>query len=82
MMTEEEAKKKICKRFPVCTSIDTNCEGSQQRFYEEFTLHCIASACMMWRWEKYLSATQFEADGNTPIMKQTNCGFCGLGGKP
>lgn len=66
-MTEQEAKEKVCKRIPVCTKVIDDSSGvKQERYYELYTIRCIASACMVWRWEDSCPYTS---------------GYCGLGGK-
>jgi len=78
ILTEEEAKKKVCKRVPICTEVETSGsgDGSQRRFYELMPIMCIASDCMAgWRW------SQYEGD-NSQTIESTTHGYCGLGGKP
>ncbi len=82
-MTEEEAKKKWCPMARV--HIVEN-----EDYYHNRTAtgpavnkgtakaNCIASACMMWRWEgrEAPAGSVFENE------KSTVYGYCGLAGKP
>ena len=78
IMTEDKAKKKWCPMirdggtyygmiFNGINSAENNTQG--------YT--CIASDCMMWRWEGY------NADGERLRRMEDNqyYGFCGLGGR-
>ena len=62
-MTKQEAKEKWCPCLQIVTQI-----GWKQS--SPYSKKCIASECMMWRWER-------EA-GNPNHLG----GYCGLGGKP
>jgi hypothetical protein len=66
-MTEEEAKTKWCSMAKRSTgegeSINRSYTGSP-----DAACRCIASACMMWRFE--------------PDTRKELHGYCGLGGKP
>ena len=73
ILTEEEAKTILCKKVPVCTSVDVAMgSGSQQRSYEEMPIFCAASSCAHWRW--------WDKWDNKPTPERR--GYCGLSGKP
>lgn len=62
LFTREEARQQAC---PIATIAN---------WTRNETAHCIADACMMWRWwgwEKY-------GDDDAP----THVGYCGLAGRP
>lgn len=65
-MTEDEAKKKVCQRAPICVTMQ-NVDSISYLNYDHETIMCIGSQCMMWRWDK------------DSVSKN---GYCGLGGKP
>lgn len=60
-MTEEEARNKVCKIISV--------HDQSGNFVRDDYIYCIASDCMMWRWE----------EDRTYSGRQE--GYCGLGGK-
>ena len=84
-MTENEARTKWCPMYR-----NTELSGRQTNRDDPgmladdslFTSYpfCLASSCMMWRWEKRSDYTMFENDGNISIQR-TSYGYCGLGGK-
>lgn len=70
-MEEEEAKKKWCPmvRFtlaPQNSILDVI--GNRSAITPKYTTNCIASECMMWRWQ------------SLPVSKPID-GYCGLAGK-
>ena len=65
-MTEDEAKKKLCPSLVLIAGYKF---GAPQKMP-----YCIASACMMWRWEE-----QCEQCLNAGLMES---GYCGVGGTP
>jgi hypothetical protein len=73
-MTEDEAKTKWCPMKPIGYADEV----------EEFT--CVASACMMWRWDETTEDNPSLTPGGTteylslPIGEWE--GHCGLGGEP
>ena len=71
-MTEDEAKKKVCKQLPIYDELGI-CRETDYLF-------CIASNCMMWRWiQEYDGDFRFGAPRKElPLTK----GYCGLGGRP
>jgi hypothetical protein len=73
-MTEEEAKKKECKRVPVIAVY-----GPDAGNYVDYTVYCSASACMMWRWN---TPTPHIAQDELGKNYEDKTGFCGLAGKP
>ena len=75
-MTEEEAKTKFCFRSPTF--------GGSQQLADGPGPHCIASACMAWRWHE---TTDFTARADAAFRKdgsrlKPEDGFCGLAGAP
>ena len=79
IMTEEEARKRWCPMTPIGYADEV----------KEFT--CIASNCMMWRWEICMKDTAtgeiepfFPSIGYTDRWESVTekYGFCGLAGKP
>lgn len=85
LLTEEEARKKVCRQELV-TIRDT---------YEAWHLYCIASECMMWRWDEeereFLgadlpkTAPYYWDSGIGQYFRFTGKftkGYCGLAGKP
>lgn len=83
-MTEEEAKEKWCpmvKPFFVPTHEYAERTALLNVTRNEGGNNCIASACMMWRWEKspeYVAKLNKNNVGDLAIA----VGFCGLAGKP
>lgn len=86
ILTEEEAKEKICPKF--LTSIMADFAeiyvlkqgnkkemGKATKEYGKATT-CNASNCMAWRWEDRVTNTEGVA------VKSLVHGYCGLGGKP
>ncbi|MEN6320709.1 MAG: hypothetical protein ABFD82_18375 [Syntrophaceae bacterium] len=79
-MTEKEAKTKICPKYKAAFIANTGsqilCEWPSDIL--KITA-CIASACMMWRWEYEMKLPEGYI---AAIPVQTDKGYCGLGGKP
>ena len=76
VMKEEEAKKKVCKRIPVCTEVNKNeYDTKQQRFYDIMTIMCLGSECMVWRKEKDTYGDDYGKDIPDDL------GYCGLAGR-
>ena len=74
MYTEEEARKLWCPmvRLPIYGNEDDKSPASCNKYDDGDigrSLYCMASDCMMWRWEGRGSGA-------------TGKGYCGLGGKP
>jgi hypothetical protein len=44
--------------------------------------NCIASSCMMWRWETRYSQDKPADDPRYPDSRNIDSGYCGLAGKP
>ena len=69
-MSEQEAKSKLCPFVGIIVSGNSS-------YKETSDLCCVASGCMMWRWN----------EGGKPIRNNKNssgnvaCGYCGLAGK-
>jgi hypothetical protein len=68
-MTEDEAKQKWC---PMYRQPDNR--GTFP------IIKCIASACMMWRWEIKPGTIAQNDEGLNYSPKES--GYCGLGGRP
>lgn len=75
-MTEEEAKTKWCPMV------------RKTMWYDQV---CLASGCMMWRWEPYgewcirlqdSKQSSPNMDMNERMILLPRNGYCGLGGKP
>jgi hypothetical protein len=66
-LTEEEAKKNYCCRFP---AVPHDHNG------DHWPYQCSTSECMAWRWD----TPKFREDGNT--LSPIRYGYCGLAGKP
>ena len=102
MMTEEEAKKKWCPEVRL-SAISENGKhyyaASRDRCFfvppntkdpERDITKCIASACMMWRWENQdiwiNRVEEGEKVSGMDTQEAADClprlGYCGLGGKP
>jgi len=85
-MTTEEAKTKWCPMARTAAIITNESDeitdiksaynkvSQPEGFIVPASCLCIASECMMWRWNEYLTGI--------PNDKQTRTGYCGLGGKP
>lgn len=91
-MTEEEARKKWCpmarhpegNRMPYGGDGTEAAEGDKQQFAVEMAdLHpCIASDCMMWRWQPSLSVNNpSRVPGYGQYIKHET-GYCGFAGTP
>ena len=70
VLTEDEAKTKWCPQVRVGESYRA---VNMRINYDLIT--CIASGCMMWRWEAVNTAP------GLGVVKPTK-GYCGLAGKP
>jgi hypothetical protein len=68
-MTEEEARNKICPKM-IARMYLYHRSGATEYDYS----YCIASDCMMWRWNRKLSETE--------STERFTHGYCGLGAKP
>lgn len=83
-MTEQGARTKWCPMWRF-VQFGNNAEWqgrvltNRNIFLEEDTDKCIASDCMMWRWERDRYAEGYELK---PDHEDYNKGYCGLGGKP
>lgn len=72
-MNEEQARELWCPAARVGHTINRN-NGS---------VNCIASDCMMWRWQSSLSVNNpSRVSGAAVQTVQQKHGYCGLGGKP
>lgn len=85
-MTEEEAKQKWCPmmRYIIDEEGDDVISNRCTNFKHEYgaatdSTTCIASDCMMWRWNKEQKPSVM--DIAQPVMESTTSGYCGLGGK-
>lgn len=82
MLAEEQAREKWC---PMARYADMSVGAANRWPQETPTPHalnpvpcrCIASDCMMWRWELVRAGQSF-VDGS----KRGQRGWCGLAGKP
>ncbi len=75
MLTEEEAKKNWCPMVRFSTGADDN--NASNRWKGNLVppeCACLASGCMLWRWEKDLCAQGYRPDSDK--------GYCRLGSKP
>jgi len=79
-MTEEEAKKKVCKIVPVCIETESSTGGKNRLFYDTMIVRCVGADCMMWRWIKEHDGMKF-GTGVQKYLPLTK-GYCGLGGRP
>ena len=71
-MTEDEAKTKVC---PLTLKGDH--VGARPNETGVIVAHCLASACMAWRW----TITPEDAKASRDLgLKDTESGFCGLAG--
>lgn len=73
-MTEEEARKKVCKQIPVFDELGI-LRGADR-------ILCIASDCMKWRWGKQEEIEIDRGYSQPPDIDVVDSGFCGRGGKP
>ena len=84
-MTEEEAKQRWCPYAIYVfgngrVSGNRDDEGGRSYVLSQGVCNCIASDCMLWRWElTQHQANELNARGNN---KAVAYGYCGLGGKP
>jgi len=69
ILTEEEAKKKLCPIYDCALAICIVIHGKALAEKHENAKLCGASGCMMWRWDVI-------------TVKGQDTGYCGLGGKP
>lgn len=72
MYTEDEAKKKWC---PMALMTHNNNTGFNRNADGRMVTYCIASNCMMWKWEYKNQCIDKEA---THIKVKSNKGYCGL----
>ena len=72
-MTEKEAKTKWCPMIRKYGIIER--EG-------KWIKECIASECMMWRWETEIHIDRSGAHPAQQFVTSTDRGYCGLGGTP
>lgn len=82
MMTEEDARTKICQEsFGVSEIRDGNDNGIR----ESGPWRCIATQCMAWRWATE-ERREFVSGHMSPQVVETRPstthGYCGLAGKP
>jgi hypothetical protein len=80
-MTEQEAKTKWCPmvRFqigPDNPSWQNVAYSNRGDYFDNTCTGCIASACMMWRWEVP------EGKATNKNEEKWDSGYCGLAGKP
>ena len=81
-MTEQEAKTKWCPMRRIIRIGDVRIDNTDG---QEFTLSCIGSACMMWRWKHHRLGDNpmvtVHADGTSttdaPKPEQGGCGLAG-----
>jgi hypothetical protein len=73
-MTEEEAKKKTCPNMIAYSYVDHRNGGREYGY-----TNCLASVCIMWRWERDRYAEGYELK---PDHEDYYKGYCGLGGRP
>jgi hypothetical protein len=84
-MTEDQAKTKWCPHVRFADPIDGGKPSVEPTTWNRFDgewdytgLLCIASDCMMWRWERIpVQHTEFGPKGG----ELTGDGYCGLAGK-
>ena len=78
-MTEEEAKTKWCPEARVFDSDGGSAAGANRKLGYDWAsrTNCIASDCMMWRWE----FDEYQIVGDNGEQKSLTMGFCGKGGK-
>jgi hypothetical protein len=97
-MTEDEAKTKWCPMVRMGEGASTDNRNCEQGVISKDPGKgvqwncCVASACMIWRWDEYGVEYLARDDqlietgtGGTSPWKQTGIpasGHCGLGGKP
>ena len=75
-MNEDEARTKWC---PMAIYIRfATAEERPSAHNHRVGSECIASDCMMWRWEKGTAIV----DGGLQADVQLDIGYCGLAGKP
>ena len=73
-LTEKEAKEKWCPMVRITVLPDTRAGMSNRGETKKGSAACIASNCMMWRWERGTPADP-EAQKHYNIK-----GYCGLAG--
>ncbi len=73
-MTEEQAKGKWCPEAREIIWHDRYGNPCKRPLVTNTEALCIASSCMMWRWE--------DMANGIPHDKQEASGHCGLGGAP
>jgi hypothetical protein len=75
MLTEEEARKKICPQMTYCANESGVVSDGHSAIY--YQSNCVASKCMAWR------AGVFAHQRNLPERDRTpEVGYCGAFGKP
>jgi hypothetical protein len=81
-MTKDEAKTKWC---PMARTVDDAVKTVSVNRLPNWggtpdpDCVCIASACMMWRWDKTCGSWH---DQNFEIVQSLTDGYCGLAGNP
>jgi hypothetical protein len=75
-MTEEEAKEKWC---PMARCADPENSAINKVYFEDINNRCLATGCMMWRWEITPEAQKLNNHQNPPGHIIAD-GYCGLGG--
>lgn len=84
-MTEEEAKTKACHKSFEVSGLRIGSGGSRTTIPSNFTMRCIGSACMAWRWE---DGSYFDPKRGLQVHDMGTHGVgvarghCGLAGKP
>jgi len=89
MITENEAKKKVCpyRAGYQENSVEKN-HRTEGQYYQIPSVACIASECMAWRWNKsWVSSIENPAENTLTLkLKRSSdepvLGYCGLAGKP
>lgn len=72
-MTEDEAKTKWC---PMVRCDEMHNRGQANR--PDGSYNCIASGCMMWRWDK--NEIRHPDSGRVVDTKNADTGYCGVAG--
>lgn len=84
VVTEKEAEQKWCPQIRVAIRFSDDSVVAGNAEYSERNpqsySYCIASSCMMWRWDSRSKHDGGFPGGPTPKEQWT--GYCGMGGKP